>query len=90
MSNSFGHLFRITTWGESHGEAVGVVIVIRPHRPVAPVAFQWPEGNQGWLRRAKLPVRPANEPGGRRLALIERNQGQHGISFGMNRKFPTK
>lgn len=24
--NSFGKLFRITTWGESHGEAVGVVI----------------------------------------------------------------
>ena len=26
MPNSFGHLFRITTWGESHGPAVGVVI----------------------------------------------------------------
>ncbi|MCR9191312.1 MAG: chorismate synthase [Gammaproteobacteria bacterium] len=25
-SNSFGNLFRITTWGESHGKAVGVVI----------------------------------------------------------------
>ncbi len=24
--NSFGHLFRFTTWGESHGEAIGVVI----------------------------------------------------------------
>ncbi len=24
--NSFGQLFRVTTWGESHGEAVGVVI----------------------------------------------------------------
>ncbi|TGY88501.1 chorismate synthase [Marinicauda algicola] len=24
--NSFGHLFRITTWGESHGPALGVVI----------------------------------------------------------------
>jgi chorismate synthase len=24
--NSFGHLFRITTWGESHGGGVGVVI----------------------------------------------------------------
>ncbi|RPJ14485.1 MAG: chorismate synthase, partial [Desulfobacteraceae bacterium] len=24
--NSFGKLFRITTWGESHGDAVGVVI----------------------------------------------------------------
>lgn len=26
MSNSFGRLFRITTWGESHGGGVGVVV----------------------------------------------------------------
>jgi chorismate synthase len=26
VSNSFGQNFRITTWGESHGPAVGVVI----------------------------------------------------------------
>ncbi|MBC7660542.1 MAG: chorismate synthase [Chitinophagaceae bacterium] len=26
MSNTFGHLFRITTFGESHGGAVGVII----------------------------------------------------------------
>jgi chorismate synthase len=26
VPNSFGKLFRITTWGESHGPAVGVVI----------------------------------------------------------------
>ena len=25
-SNSFGNIFRITTWGESHGKAIGVVI----------------------------------------------------------------
>ena len=25
-SNSFGNVFRITTWGESHGIAIGVVI----------------------------------------------------------------
>ena len=25
-TNSFGQLFRITTWGESHGKAIGVVI----------------------------------------------------------------
>ena len=24
--NGFGHLFRITTWGESHGPAIGVVV----------------------------------------------------------------
>ena len=26
MGNTFGHLFRITTWGESHGEATGVTV----------------------------------------------------------------
>ena len=26
MGNTFGRLFRITTWGESHGGAVGVVV----------------------------------------------------------------
>ena len=26
MSNTFGNLFRITTWGESHGDAIGVVV----------------------------------------------------------------
>lgn len=24
--NSFGHLFRVTTWGESHGIAIGCVV----------------------------------------------------------------
>ena len=24
--NTFGHIFRLTTFGESHGEAIGVVI----------------------------------------------------------------
>ncbi|MBN8902223.1 MAG: chorismate synthase, partial [Rhodospirillales bacterium] len=24
--NSFGHLFRVTTWGESHGPAIGCVV----------------------------------------------------------------
>ena len=26
MANTFGHLFRVTTWGESHGGGVGVVV----------------------------------------------------------------
>src|SRR3954466_4684972 len=26
MANTFGHLFRIMTWGESHGGGVGVVV----------------------------------------------------------------
>src|SRR5947207_12689502 len=32
MGNSFGQLFRITTWGESHGGGVGVVIDGCPSR----------------------------------------------------------
>ena len=24
--NTFGHLFRVTTWGESHGKAIGATI----------------------------------------------------------------
>jgi chorismate synthase len=26
MANSFGHLFRVTTWGESHGAAIGAIV----------------------------------------------------------------
>ena len=26
MANSFGHTFRVSTWGESHGDAIGVVV----------------------------------------------------------------
>ena len=32
MPNTFGHLFRITTWGESHGGGVGVVLDGGPPR----------------------------------------------------------
>lgn len=32
MSSSYGHLFRITTWGESHGVGIGVVIDGCPSR----------------------------------------------------------
>ncbi|MBV8538743.1 MAG: chorismate synthase, partial [Alphaproteobacteria bacterium] len=31
-SNSFGTLFRVTTWGESHGPAIGVVVDGVPSR----------------------------------------------------------
>ena len=26
MGNTFGQLFRVTTWGESHGAAIGAVV----------------------------------------------------------------
>jgi chorismate synthase len=39
--NTFGHLFRITTWGESHGGAVGVVVDgCPPCIPITPEEIQ--------------------------------------------------
>ncbi len=41
MASTFGQLFRIHTWGESHGGAVGVVVDGCPPRiPLAPEAIQ--------------------------------------------------
>ena len=52
--NSFGHLFRVTTWGESHGPAIGCVIDGCP--PLIPLT----EADlQPWLDRRK--------PGGSRF-----------------------
>ena len=46
--NSFGHLFRVTTWGESHGPAIGCVVDGCP--PLLPLA----EGDiQPWLDRRR-------------------------------------
>ncbi len=39
--NSFGHLFKITTWGESHGPALGVVVDgCPPNLPISVEAIQ--------------------------------------------------
>jgi chorismate synthase len=39
--NTFGHLFRVTTWGESHGPAIGCVIDGCPPRiPISESAIQ--------------------------------------------------
>ncbi|MCW5751785.1 MAG: chorismate synthase [Alphaproteobacteria bacterium] len=46
--NSFGHLFRVTTWGESHGPALGCVVDGTP--PLVPLA----EADiQHWLDRRR-------------------------------------
>ncbi|HSD35025.1 MAG TPA: chorismate synthase, partial [Alphaproteobacteria bacterium] len=46
--NGFGHLFRFTTWGESHGPAIGCVVEGVP--PLIPLA----EGDiQKWLDRRR-------------------------------------
>lgn len=42
MASSFGHLFRITTWGESHGGGVGVVVDGCPAKtPISIEAIQY-------------------------------------------------
>lgn len=41
MGNSFGRIFRITTWGESHGDAIGVVVDgCPPMLPLSPEDIQ--------------------------------------------------
>lgn len=42
--NTFGHLFRVTTFGESHGPAIGCVVDgVPPHIPLeeADINFIW-------------------------------------------------
>jgi len=46
--NSFGHLFRVTTWGESHGPALGATVDGCP--PGVPVT---PDMIQHWLDKRK-------------------------------------
>jgi len=42
MASSFGHMFRITTWGESHGGGVGVVVDGCPAKtPISLEAIQY-------------------------------------------------
>ncbi|MEM8578828.1 MAG: chorismate synthase, partial [Pseudomonadota bacterium] len=46
--NTFGHLFRVTTWGESHGPALGATVDgVPPGVPVDEAALQ------GWLDKRK-------------------------------------
>ena len=46
--NRFGHLFRTTTWGESHGPAIGATIDgCPPGIPVSEVEIQ------SWLNKRK-------------------------------------
>ena len=58
--NTFGHLFRVTTWGESHGPAIGCVVDGCP--PLIPLTE---EDLQPWLDRRK--------PGGNRF-VTQRNE----------------
>lgn len=46
--NTFGHLFRVTTWGESHGLALGCVVDGTPPRLALKA-----EDIQHWLDRRR-------------------------------------
>src|SRR5438876_12239570 len=61
MANSFGHLFRITTWGESHGGGVGVVVDGCPPRLDLTEADIQPDLDRRRPGQSKI-VSPRNEP----------------------------
>ena len=57
--NTFGHLFRVTTWGESHGPAIGCVV------DGCPPGIRWrrPTSSPGWI--AAAPASRASPPSDR-------------------------
>jgi chorismate synthase len=61
MANSFGHLFRITTWGESHGGGVGVVVDGCPPRLKLTEADIQPDLDRRRPGQSKI-VSPRREP----------------------------
>jgi chorismate synthase len=68
--NSFGHLFRVTTWGESHGPALGCVIDGCP-----PGLALKPADIQHWLDRRK--------PGGNRFVTQRREADEVKVLSGV-------
>src|SRR6266568_4061007 len=61
MANTFGHLFRITTWGESHGGGVGVVLDGCPPRLELREADIQPDLDRRRPGQSKI-VSPRKEP----------------------------
>ena len=61
MANTFGQLFRITTWGESHGGGVGVVVDGCPPRLNLTEADIQPDLDRRRPGQSKI-VSPRNEP----------------------------
>lgn len=61
MGNIFGHLFRMTTWGESHGGGVGVVVEGCPPRLPLTEADIQPDLNRRRPGQSKI-VSPRKEP----------------------------
>ncbi len=68
--NSFGHLFRFTTWGESHGPSIGCVVDgVPPRIPLSEVDIQ------PWLERRR--------PGQSRFTTQRRESDQVKILSGL-------
>src|SRR2546421_140685 len=61
MANTFGHLFRITTWGESHGGGVGVVVDGCPPRLALSETDIQPDLDRRRPGQSKI-VSPRKEP----------------------------
>src|SRR5436309_6484203 len=61
MGNTFGHLFRITTWGESHSGGVGVVVDGCPPRLELTEADIQPDLDRRRPGQSKI-VSPRKEP----------------------------
>jgi chorismate synthase len=94
MGNSFGHLFRISTFGESHGGGVGVVIDGCPPRLEISVAEIQAELNRRRPGQSKITT-PRNEADtceilsgvfegktlGTPIALLVRNQDQRSQDY---------
>jgi chorismate synthase len=74
--NSFGHLFRVTTWGESHGPAIGAVVDGCPPGLVLSAADIQP-----WLDRRR--------PGQSRFTTQRREPDQVRILSGTFQGFTT-
>jgi len=60
MSNSFGNIFRITSWGESHGNSIGVVIDGCPPGIEIPIDFIQQELNRRRPGQSQIST-PRNE-----------------------------
>jgi chorismate synthase len=74
--NSFGHLFRVTTWGESHGPAIGAVV------DGCPAGLKLTEADiQPWLDRRR--------PGQSRFTTQRREPDQVRILSGTFEGFTT-
>jgi chorismate synthase len=61
MANTFGHLFRVATWGESHGGGVGVVVDGCPPRLALTEADVQPDLDRRRPGQSKI-VSPRREP----------------------------